>query len=109
MHKSIFAALLVILPLSVLAAEDVAFKPGDDTGTNPVLVGPDPGLLPTVKIAKAVGWTQGAMPVAPEGFVVTPFATSLTHPRWLHVLPNGDVLVAESNAPNREQADKGIK
>jgi len=70
-------------------------------------VGPNPqlppaakdGLLPTVNIAPAQGWPQGALPQAPAGFKVTAFATGLDHPRWVYTLPNGDVLVAESNKP----------
>lgn len=73
----------------------------------PAGVGPDPQLpaphqnllLPTLNIAPALGWPQGRMPKAPEGFVVTAFASGLDHPRWVYVLPNGDVLVAESNKP----------
>lgn len=58
--------------------------------------------FPTVRIAKPVGWTNGAKPIAAEGLQVAPFADKLDHPRWLYRLPNGDVLVAESNSPKRE-------
>ena len=57
---------------------------------------------PTVKIAKAVGWPQGAKPSAATGLAVNAFADRLDHPRWLYRLPNGDVLVAESNSPPRD-------
>jgi glucose/arabinose dehydrogenase len=79
-------------------------------------VGPDPQLpaakrelIPTVNIAKARGWAEGAKPTPAAGLAVTAFATGLAHPRWIHVLPNGDVLVAESNAPPRPEEGKGIK
>jgi glucose/arabinose dehydrogenase len=49
-----------------------------------------------------VGWPDGAAPVAPEGFTVTRYAEDLDHPRWLYVLPNGDVLVAESSSEPQE-------
>ena len=58
--------------------------------------------IPTVRIAKPVGWANGAKPIAPAGIQVAPFADKLDHPRWLYRLPNGDVLVAESNSPPRD-------
>ena len=70
-------------------------------GPNPKLPPPDASLLPTVKVAKAIGWSEGSKPSPAQGLTVAAFATQLDHPRWLHVLPNGDVLVAESNAPER--------
>lgn len=79
------------------------------TGPNPVLPVPRKGLLPTVNIAPAVGWPYGAKPKAAAGMEVAAFARELEHPRWLHVLPNGDVLVAESNAPPRPADAQGIK
>ena len=72
------------------------------TGPNPQLPPPKETALPTVNIAKAVGWAEGAAPVAADGLAVTAFATGLDHPRWMTVLPNGDVLVAETNAPPKE-------
>ena len=71
-------------------------------GPNPTLPPPNRTLLPTVIIAPAKGWPQDAKPVAGPGFSVTAFARGLDHPRWLYVLPNGDVLVAESAPPPKE-------
>lgn len=76
-------------------------------GPQPKLPAPNEGLLPTVNIAPAVGWPEGRLPVAAAGTQVNAFAGELDHPRWLYVLPNGDVLVAESNAPARES--RGLK
>jgi len=78
-------------------------------GVDPSLEKPSAALLPTVKTAEAVGWSAGQMPVAAEGLEVTAFATGLDHPRWLNVLPNGDVLVAETNAPPKPDDAKGVK
>ena len=78
-------------------------------GPQPVLPDPRPTLIPTVHIAPAQGWPAGTAPVAAPGLAVHAYATGLDHPRWLHVLPNGDVLVAESNAPARHDAGSGIK
>lgn len=71
---------------------------GDPWGAQPQLPEPiNQGSTPIVNVAEAVGWPDGAAPTAPEGFVVTRFAEGLDHPRWIYVLPNGDVLVAESS------------
>jgi glucose/arabinose dehydrogenase len=66
-------------------------------------------LIPTVNIAQAVGWPENKNPVAAPGMTVNAFAGGLDHPRWLYVLPNGDVLAAETNAPPRPEDGKGIK
>ena len=76
------------------------------TGQRPQLSDPRAQTLPTVKIADAVGWPDGAKPVTAAGLQVNAFARGLDHPRWLYRLPNGDVLVAESNSPPRP--DDGI-
>ena len=68
-------------------------------GAQPALPNPKPTLIPTLNVATAKRWGQGETPTAAPGLVVAEFAGGLDHPRWLHVLPNGDVLVAESNAP----------
>jgi glucose/arabinose dehydrogenase len=78
-------------------------------GPNPALPAPNPTLLPTVNIAPAKGWPDGVKPVSAPGTTVTAFAKELDHPRWLYVLPNGDVLVAETNAPPKPEDSKGIK
>jgi glucose/arabinose dehydrogenase len=85
------------------------FNETDGVGPNPVLPEPDTSFIPTIDVAEAVGWSEGERPVAAPGTTVTAFATGLDHPRWLHVLPNGDVLVAETNAPPRPDDAKGIK
>lgn len=68
-------------------------------GPNPTLPLPKRTLIPTVLIAPAKGWPEGVTPMPAAGLTVAAFASGLDHPRWLYVLPNGDVLVAESNAP----------
>jgi glucose/arabinose dehydrogenase len=84
--------------------------PNAGIGPNPQLPEPQKQIIPTVNIAEAVGWPQGVRPVAPAGFRVTAFGSALDHPRWVYVLPNGDVLVAESNAPPKpEDTPKSIK
>jgi glucose/arabinose dehydrogenase len=84
-------------------------SPPETVGPNPVLRPVDKHLIPTVQVAIAKGWPSGAKPTAAAGIAVTPFATGLNHPRWLYVLPNGDVLVAETNSPPKPDDAKGIK
>ena len=79
------------------------------TGPEPVLPAPRQALLPAVRIAVARGWPAGSTPLPAAGLQVAAFATGLDHPRWLLVLPNGDVLVAETNAPSRPGNGKGLK
>ena len=77
-------------------------------GPEPQLPPPDEQLIPTVNIAPAKGWPEGTAPAAAPGTQVAAFASGLDHPRWLLVLPNGDVLVAETNAPPKPES-KGIR
>jgi glucose/arabinose dehydrogenase len=79
------------------------------TGPHPVIPPPTSSLIPTVLVADARGWAPGAAPHPAAGMTVTAFADRLDHPRWLYVLPNGDVLVAETNAPPKPEDNKGIK
>ena len=79
------------------------------TGPHPVLPEPTHSVVPTINVVTAKGWPAGARPIAAEGTSVAEFARGLDHPRWLYVLPNGDVLVAETNAPPRPDDAKGIR
>ncbi|MGZ5034591.1 MAG: PQQ-dependent sugar dehydrogenase [Usitatibacter sp.] len=89
--------------------ETSRLPPAADMGPDPVLPPPAKTLLPTVNVAPADGWPSGTQPAAAPGLKVNAFAKGLEHPRWVYVLPNGDVLVAESNAPPRPEEGKGIK
>jgi glucose/arabinose dehydrogenase len=102
---------LVIALAGGLAAcgETSSLQVSDGTGPSPKLPEPNKTLMPTVNIAPAIGWPDGAKPVAASGTQVAAFAEGLDHPRWLYVLPNGDVLVAETNAPPKPDDGKGIK
>jgi glucose/arabinose dehydrogenase len=97
--------------ISALAACEGAarFPVSAGIGPVPALPPPDRGLFPAIEIAEAKGWPSGAKPVAAPGTVVSAFATGLDHPRWLYVLPNGDVLVAETNAPPNRDNRPGIR
>src|SRR5882757_8920192 len=101
MRKNILLAIWIgalALPLAACNEQDTI--PVEQTfGPSPILPPPQKTWIPTVNIAPAVGWPPGGKPVAANGMAVNAFATGLDHPRTLYVLPNGDVLVAESNSP----------
>ncbi|MDI3400012.1 sorbosone dehydrogenase family protein [Pseudomonas sp. V88_4] len=101
----------VIMIAGGLAAcgESSSLQVSDGTGPSPKLPEPNKTLIPTVNIAPAIGWPAGAKPTAAAGTQVAAFAENLDHPRWLYVLPNGDVLVAETNAPPKPDDSKGIR
>ena len=114
MHTPIRISLAVAATASLLVAiaacGEVAQLPiSAGTGAAPTLPEPNNTLLPTVNIAPARGWAEGAKPTSADGTRVNAFAVGLDHPRWLYVLPNGDVLVAETNAPPKPDDAKGIK
>ncbi|NNA12249.1 sorbosone dehydrogenase family protein [Pseudomonas lundensis] len=103
-------AVVIVLAAGLAACgESSTLQVADGTGSSPKLPEPNKTLIPTVNIAPAVGWSQGAKPIAAEGLQVSAFAEDLDHPRWLYVLPNGDVLVAETNAPPKPDDSKGIR
>ena len=106
MRRWLGPAFLVLLA----ACGDVATLPvAAGTGPKPVLPPPQASLIPTLNIAPAEPWRAGAVPQAAAGTRVTAFARDLDHPRWLCTLPNGDVLVAETNSPPKPEDGKGIK
>ena len=103
------APLLALLALAA-CGESAKLSVEQGQGPAPRLTAPVKTLIPTVNIAEAVGWPEGRKPVAAAPYAVNAFAGGLDHPRWLHVLPNGDVLVAESNKPAPpEEKSGGIK
>ena len=102
--------LIVALAAGLVACgESSTLQVSDGTGPAPKLPEPNKTLVPTVNIAEAIGWPEGAKPTPAEGLQVGAFAEGLDHPRWLYVLPNGDVLVAETNAPPKPDDAKGIR
>lgn len=104
-HILIFSGLLLAVLAGValwFAQPDVARLPVSAvSGARPRITEPRNQLWPTIKVADVVGWQGSAMPKPAAGLAVQPFARGLYHPRWLLTLPNGDVLVAESNSPKR--------
>ena len=108
--RCLAGALGLILLGGLAACGDTAtLAPEQGMGATPTLPQPKTSLIPTVKIAPAQGWPDGAMPTAMAGLGVTALARGLDHPRWIYVLPNGDVLVAESNKPPKENKSFSLK
>jgi glucose/arabinose dehydrogenase len=104
------AQLSVVALLGLTACGTSARVPvSAEMGAHPVLPPPEQALIPIVNVATAKGWAPDATPIAADGLAVRAFARGLDHPRWLYVLPNGDVLVSETNAPRRPDDGKGIK
>ena len=103
------AILLAITTGLTACGESARLQVTDGSGPSPQLPEPTKTLIPTVNIAPAVGWPDGGKPKAAQGTQVVAFAGGLDHPRWLYVLPNGDVLVAETNAPEKPDDGKGIR
>jgi glucose/arabinose dehydrogenase len=102
--------LIGAMVMAVAACGEVAKLPASaEIGPDPTLPEPTRTAIPTVNIAPAIGWPDGTKPHAVEGTTVAAFAAGLDHPRWIYVLPNGDVLVAETNAPPKPEDAKGIK
>src|ERR1700677_3539657 len=95
-----FAVLLfAIASLGLAGCDENAGDPAKQIGANPVLPALQQYFMPPIRIAKAVGWDKGEDPTVPQGLQIHALATGLEHPRSLYVLPNGDVLVVESNGP----------
>jgi len=110
MRSAHFAGAFVVTVVVAACAMETSQLPfSAGVGPDPTLPQPVKTLLPTVQIAEAKGWPKDARPSAPAGLAVTAFAAGLVHPRWVYVLPNGDVLVAETNAPSQPEEGKGLK
>jgi glucose/arabinose dehydrogenase len=111
MPKKILLAIFIgalALPLAACNEQDTVATE-QTFGPSPTLPAPEHSWIPTVNIATATGWPVGGKPTAAHGMAVNAFATGLDHPRTLYVLPNGDVLVTETNAPPKPDDTKGIK
>ena len=108
--KSSLICISVLFATMLAGCGDEATIPiASGTGPSPKLPPPNATLFPTVNIAPAKGWPRGIKPQAAEGLAVSAFAANLDHPRTLYVLPNGDVLVAETNAPKRAETASGVR
>jgi glucose/arabinose dehydrogenase len=107
-HHALLIAGPALLLLSACGAGP-SLPPEQGYGPDPVLPAARKQMIPVMKIAPAVGWADGQTPDAAPGFVATALARGLDHPRWLYVLPNGDVLIAETNAPPKPEDGKGIR
>jgi glucose/arabinose dehydrogenase len=109
MNAAVFMRAFIVSTILLLTACESARLPVTaGMGPDPKIPPPQHAVIPTVHIAPAKGWPAGVTPAAAPGWTVAAFATGFDHPRWLYVLPNGDVLVAETNAPPRPKP-KGLR
>ncbi len=108
--RSIVLLPVLALGLALAACGSPSDRPPElATGPNPPLPAPTKTFFPTVNVAEAKGWAAGQMPTPAAGLQVNEFGGGLEHPRWLHVLPNGDVLVAETEKPAGPKKPASIK
>ena len=103
------AGLLLSAVIAAGCGETATLPAETGYGPAPQLPEPKRTLIPTVNVAEASGWPSGVTPVPAPGLAVQAFADGLAHPRWLYVLPNGDVLVAETDAPPKPEDGQGLK
>jgi len=113
LKKIALALAVVIVVLAgigwwVLRGQPAQYSVDQVTGADPLLAEPDEQTIPTVQVAEPIGWPDGAAPEAAEGLAVNRFADGLEHPRIIYAMPNGDILVAETNAPERPVAGGGL-
>ena len=102
-------SILLLSALCVDCGASAALPVSAGVGPQPLLPAPHPTLIPTINVATAKGWPVNGAPVAARGTTVSALARNLDHPRWLYVLPNGDVLVAETNGPARPDNNTGFR
>ena len=102
-----------LLLTTALALAACGHKPSGDPsraqGPDPQLDQPQTRTIPTVNVAKGEGWPHGKTPIPGEGLQINEFAGGLQHPRWLYVLPNGDVLAAESDSPGTDKTGGNLR
>ncbi|MDE2562931.1 MAG: sorbosone dehydrogenase family protein [Sphingomonadales bacterium] len=109
--SSLRKALVAIVLVAAIAAGVIWFltripaatlSDAEVNGPKATVAEADAQTIPTIGVAKPIGWKDGESPVAAQGLAVTRFADKLDHPRSLYTLPNGDVLVTETNSPPRK-------
>ncbi|CAN7417809.1 PQQ-dependent sugar dehydrogenase [Rhizobium sp. LjRoot254] len=110
---SIFVVILIavgaVAAVYYFDRESATLNAEDGYGTDPKLPPPNATIFPTMNVAEASSWPEGETPVAANGMQVVAFAKGLDHPRTLLVLPNGDVLVAETNKPEKEDTGFSVR
>ena len=107
--RTLAASAILGASLLVGCADNARLPATAGVGPAPALPPPTESAIPTIAVAPAQGWAEDEAPTPASGLRVTAFARGLDHPRWLHVLPDGDVLVAESNAqPSRPKSLRDV-
>ena len=104
----IVSCLISLVLLGCQSVEPGASEMTYGWGATPLLKPPEPQTIPVMKLSRAVGWKPSETPTPADGFDVQVFAQGLDHPRWLYELPNGDILVAETDAPQASSGRGGV-
>jgi glucose/arabinose dehydrogenase len=104
MNRAVLSSTLALALLAALSGcdEKASLEPAQQSGNAPPMPKAQDFLLPPMQVPKGVGWAQGQSPKVAPGLKIEKIASGLMHPRQVYVLPNGDVLVAESNGPGAE-------
>ncbi|MDQ8732161.1 sorbosone dehydrogenase family protein [Bradyrhizobium sp. LHD-71] len=92
-------SLLCLVALAACRESGSDFDVSQQVGPDPVLPAPISSLVPDLEVAEVVGWKEGQTPSVPDGLKISAYARDLAHPRTVHTLPNGDVLVVQSRTP----------
>ncbi|WP_395623163.1 PQQ-dependent sugar dehydrogenase [Sphingomonas daechungensis] len=88
-----------LVAASLAGCSDPDFDDNTQIGPNPVLPKPTQFLIPPMNVAAGTGWSAGQKPTVANGLEIQPLATGLHHPRFVYVLPNGDILAVQSAPP----------
>lgn len=105
-HAARFSLLVVGTSMALAACSSGDFDTASQIGPEPVLPEPSQSIIPDLKVAEVIGWEDGQAPTVAEGLAITPYAQDLANPRTVHTLPNGDVLVVQSKAPEGKPIDR---
>lgn len=104
--KNLLISLLIAGPLSACGNPQDKIDPSQQIGPNPLLPKPAQGLIANVGVPQVVGWKNGETPTVPKGFSIQALATGFKSPRNVLPLPNGDVLVVETQRVGTEPVDR---
>lgn len=104
MNKPILGSALAIALIASISGcnEHASYDSAQQAGANPPLPAVKNFFVPPMQVPERAGWQNGATPKVADGLKIESIATGLGHPRQVYVLPNGDILVAESNSPHAE-------
>jgi glucose/arabinose dehydrogenase len=103
-NRSILRSVIVLVTVALASgcSDRAKYDPENQAGANPPLPGAHNFFTPPMQVPEYVGWQNGGKPKVADGLKIEQIASGLQHPRQVYLLPDGDILVAESNSPNKE-------